>query len=173
MLSLETKLQLDATAGAAVILSEMVDQEARHLGAAFSNMSPWSAYPISAQELTDYLSTQEPGAPRYALRRSDKGNLVVGALGLRESWLRGPYIQFLGIVPEYQNQGIGGVLLAAVEAAAIASSAGNLWVMASAFNHRALSFYQRFGFRTVSNFDGLVRPNQSEVLLRKQLLCQT
>jgi len=170
MIPFNTQIEARGSSGIAVVLSEMSDAEALRLSQIFSNITPWSQYPFSVDELKCYLSTQEPGAPRYALRLADNGGEVVGALGLRENWLKGPYIQFLGLVPDNQNRNIGAAVLSTVENAVATGGARNLWVVASAFNHRALAFYQHFGFHPEANLDGLVAANQTEVLLRKRIM---
>ena len=45
--------------------------------------------------------------------------------------------------------------------------ARNLFVCASAFNARALRFYERHGFRPVARLPGLVADDYQEILLRK------
>src|SRR4029078_5233315 len=81
---------------------------------------------------------------------------LAGAIGVRRSWLRGPYLQFLGILPVFQRRGIGRVALDWFEGEARAAQAQNLWVAASDFNTRALAFYERSGFRRVAKLADFV-----------------
>jgi diamine N-acetyltransferase len=140
--------------------------EAERLGPAFASVDPWARYPYPAEELVAYLSGIEKSAPRLAIM---VGSEVAGVLGLRNSWLRGPYIQFLGILPSFQGRGLGGAVLTQIVAEAQAAGESNLWVCASDFNARGLAFYERLGFTRVASLDGLVRDDRTEVLLRKRI----
>ncbi|MEQ1717615.1 MAG: GNAT family N-acetyltransferase [Hyphomicrobium sp.] len=150
-----------------VLTLGLIDGEAAvELGQAFSALSPWVVYPYSAAALQAYFEGSRPDAPRYCLR---SGDTLIGALGLQLNWLRGPYIQFLGVLPAHQAAGTGARVLEWVEAQARERADRNLWVAASDFNARALSFYERHGFQRVSVLDGLVQDGRDEVLLRKRL----
>lgn len=140
--------------------------EAAQLGPAFAAIDPWARYPYPASALTAYLAKAEPHAPRYAVL---DGAVIIGALGLRLDWLRGPYVQFLAVLPANQTRGIGALILAWVERQALASAERNLWVAASDFNTGALRFYERHGFSRVADLDGLVREGRKEILLRKRI----
>lgn len=150
-------------------LAPLPAAEASRLGAAFAMMDPWARYPYPAQGLATYFATAEPGAPRLALMAGDR---VAGVVGLRINWLRGPYLQFLGILPEFQRHGAGGLVLGWLEHEAHTAGERNLWVCASDFNASGIRFYQRHGFRRVADFEGLVRDGLTEVLLRKRLAPQ-
>lgn len=141
-------------------------EDARGLATTFAAMLPWSRYPFSAAALENYLGQQEPCAPRFSLHISEK---PVGALGLRLNWLRGPYIQFFGLMPQYQRSGLGTAMLTRVIADARTNGDRNVWVAASAFNADALRFYERHGFTRAALLDGLVQDGIDEVLLRKRL----
>lgn len=140
--------------------------DARELGAIFAGMEPWSRYPFTACALETYLASDETGAPRYAIRLQ---NRLAGALGLRLNWLRGPYIQFFGMVPGAQGEGAGSHVLDKLVEDARTSRERNLWVAASAFNTGAIRFYERHGFVRVAELDGLMQEGIDEILLRKRL----
>jgi ribosomal protein S18 acetylase RimI-like enzyme len=129
-------------------------------------MEPWSRYPFTAAALKAYFAGDETGAPRYAIRLE---NRLAGALGLRLNWLRGPYIQFLGLVPGAQGEGAGSHLIDKLVEEARAAGERNLWVAASAFNTGALKFYERHGFVRAAELDGVVQEGIYEILLRKRL----
>ncbi|HMN36114.1 MAG TPA: GNAT family N-acetyltransferase [Hyphomicrobium sp.] len=141
-------------------------QEAKELAESFAGMEPWSRYPFPAPALETYLAGEEPGAPRYTIRNEGR---LAGALGLRLNWLRGPYIQFLGILPGFQGSGAGRAILASLSREAAACGVRNLWVAASSFNTRALRFYERAGFARAGVLEGLVQDGFDEILLRKRL----
>ncbi|MCB1485232.1 MAG: GNAT family N-acetyltransferase [Hyphomicrobiaceae bacterium] len=152
--------------GPALSVSPCTPQEAKVLSIAFAHMEPWSRYPFPAPTLEAYLAGQEPEAPRYSIYAQ---NQLAGAVGLRLNWLRGPYIQFLGVLPEFQAAGIGSEILKKLEEDAQEAGSRNLWVAASDFNEGAQRFYSRHGFARAGVLDDLVRDGIAEVLFRKRL----
>ena len=149
-----------------LFLTSLRSGDAERLGAAFAAIDPWASYPYSPDELTSYFAAIEPAAPRYAVR---SGDTLIGALGVRMNWLRGPYIQFLGFFPDGQGQQSGSRVLQWFESAARDNSQRNLWVAASDTNAGAIRFYRRHGFEPVADLDGLVADGRTEILLRKRL----
>jgi GNAT superfamily N-acetyltransferase len=139
---------------------------APQLASVFAGMEPWAAYPYPAAQLAAYLAACTVEAPRFAIHHD---GCLVGVVGLRLDWLRGPYIQFLGVLAGAQGKGLGTVVLAWVEAEARRSGARNLWVAASDFNAGALRFYERAGFHRIADLEGLVCDDRTEVLLRMRL----
>ena len=159
-------LRLASKATPAVTLAEMSRDDADLLGPAFAAMEPWSVYPMSAESMTAYFATIEPGAPRYVLKYGDE---IAGAVGVRLNWLRGPYLQILGMLPAHQNAGIGDLALKWFELAARARGDRNLWVAVSDFNADAERFYARFGFERVADLPDLISDGKTEVLMRKRI----
>lgn len=149
-----------------ITLEPMTPGAARALGNTLATIDPWARYAFSADALTTYLAGVEGDAPRYVLSID---NTYAGAIGIRTKWLRGPYLQFLGILPGYQSQGAGRLVLAWFEGCARAKQERNLWVAASDFNSAALRFYERHGFHRAARLDGLVEDGVTEILLRKRL----
>src|SRR5262249_18602387 len=111
-------------------------------------------------------STVEPGAPRFKITL---GGEAAGILGLRLNWLRGPYLQYLAIIPRFQGRRIGSSVLAWFEHEARARGERNIWICASAFNQGAARLYQRHGFRIVAELDGLIADPHAELPMRKRL----
>lgn len=136
------------------------------LAAAFADMEPWRSYPFSSASLMSYLGGQEPGAPRLALRLEAR---TVGVIGLRLNWLRGPYVQFLGVLPDAQGAGLGGLALGYAEAEARRGAERNIWVAVSDFNRRARAFYERAGYEVAAELLDLVKEGRAEILMRKRL----
>lgn len=149
-----------------VMFKPMAVDQARILGAAFAAIEPWSRYPYAPAALTNYLADSEPGAPRYAIFVD---GVLAGAFGVRDRWLRGPYLQFLGILPDHQRDGLGRLTLTWFETRARAHGDRNIWVAASDFNTAALAFYRTAGFQPVAQLDGLIGAGITEILLRKQI----
>ena len=131
-----------------------------------AQIDPWARHNSPASALRSYLTTVETDAPRFAILAD---NQLAGAMGVRKNWLRGPYLQFLVVLPAFQGTGVGRTALAWLEGEARAVGAQNLWVAASDFNTRAIAFYEAHGFQPVANLDDLVSVGMSEVLFRKRL----
>lgn len=139
---------------------------AEMLAPQLANIDPWARYNYTPAALASFLAAGEADAPRYAIA---VGRAIAGAVCIRKNWLRGPYLQFLGILPPYQSQGIGSSVLNWFESQAREVGAQNLWIAASEFNVRALSFYERHGYGRVAVLTDLVVEGSSEILLRKRL----
>ncbi len=153
-------------AHAPIALAPLPAQAAEGLSARFAAMDPWAAYGYPASGLAAYLRTREPGAPRFAIAAG--GNLA-GVAGLRLAWLKGPYLQFLAVLPEFQGQGVGGAFLEWLDREARAGLGPNVWVCVSEINARGRLFYERHGFTLTATLEGLVIENRAELLLRKRL----
>jgi len=140
--------------------------EPQKLGPLFAAIDPWARLGYPADVLTTYFGLLEKSAPRYAIM---VGNEVAGAVGLRLNWLRGPYVQFLGILPQYQKRKLGGMVLAWLAQEARRHDEKNVWLLASTFNADALRFYAANGFERAGEIPDLVAPGTAEVLLRRRL----
>jgi len=140
--------------------------EPARLGPLFAAIDPWARLGYTAPALATYLGTLEKTAPRYAIMA---GNEVAGAVGLRLNWLRGPYLQFLGILPAYQKRKLGSAFLAWLAHEARRHGEHNVWALASTFNTGALRFYEMNGFERTGEIADLVAPDTAEVLLRRRL----
>jgi diamine N-acetyltransferase len=150
----------------AISFNPMTKASAERLGTEFADINPWAHYRYTGEALAKYFAGQEEDAPRFEILSGDE---LAGAICIRKNWLRGPYLQFLGVLPAFQKQGIGSAALSWFQAEARNSAAQNIWVAASEFNLRALAFYERFGFVQVAKLDGLVAEGTAEILLRKRL----
>jgi GNAT superfamily N-acetyltransferase len=144
----------------------MTPSAAQSLGAALARIDPWSRYNYTPEALGEYLAGDEADAPRFKIVVDGE---LAGAIVYRRNWLRGPYLQFLGILPPFQDRGVGSVALSWFEQEAGAGPVQNLWVAASDFNVRAHTFYERHGFVRVAAIDALVAEGNSEILFRKRL----
>jgi diamine N-acetyltransferase len=150
-----------------VAFERMTARAAQKLGAGLAEIDPWARYAYTPAALTSYLGAFEPDAPRFEIVVDHK---LAGAIGVRRNWLRGPYLQFLGVLPAFQHRGIGSLALTWFENEARTGQAQNIWVAASDFNARALSFYERRGFSRVATLEDLIVKGGSEILLRKRLV---
>ncbi len=139
--------------------------DAELLSAKFAASEPWLTLGVSALVLKNYLLREDPSLYRYTVRVDDK---LAGLICLRYPWLRGPYIELLGLIENYRRQGIGTQLLNWAETEARYET-NNLWLATSSFNHQAIQFYERHGFRQIGRIEGLVHPDYDELLMRKWL----
>lgn len=153
--------------GAILTLSPLAAADAQRLGEALAKIDPWAAYGYPASALARFLAAAEAGAPRFALVFEGE---VVGAAVIRTAWLRGPYLQFLAILPERQGRGLGTAFLEWMEREARAAQERNLWVAASEINTEAIRFYERHGFKATAHLDSLAFDGRTEILFRKRLV---
>ncbi len=147
-------------------IDAMAEEASGVLAEAFAAISPWVRYPYPASQLKDYLSSHEHGAARCCIY---SGTELAGAIGIRFNWMSGPYIQFFGLLPQYQGRGTGSRVLSALEDHSRQRDERNLWVAASDFNADAIRFYERHGFARVAKLEDLIRDGKTELLLRKRL----
>ena len=139
--------------------------EARELAEMLARLEPWRTLGYTADGLAGYLDRQDPALRRF---RIVAGAATVGVVCIRHPWLRGPYIELIGFGPAGQGQGLGGDVIAWMEAR-VRCEAANLWALVSSFNHAARQFYARHGFVEVAPLPDLVASGSTEILLRKRL----
>jgi ribosomal protein S18 acetylase RimI-like enzyme len=135
------------------------------LGAALAAINPWRTLEFNSSKLGAFLATSGDGTARYAV--SCEGELA-GAAVVRWPWLSGPYLNILGILPAFQRRGLGTAVMSWFEAEGC-GHASNLWLCASDFNTRAISFYEAHGYARAACLDDLLRDGTAEILMRKRL----
>ena len=149
-----------------VSLRALPPGEPQRLGPVFAGIDPWARLGYKAEAISGYLGTLEKSAPRYAIM---VGGEVAAVAGVRLNWLRGPYVQFLGVIPSYQKRKLGSAFLAWLAHEAKRHGEHNVWVLASNFNAGALRFYAANGFEKTGEIADLVATGTSEVLMRRRL----
>lgn len=152
--------------GARRHLTPLVAGEAEDLGLAFAAMDPWAAYGTPAERLAAFFAAAEQAAARHAIRVDGQ---LAGIVVMRSPWLHGPYLQFLGMLPGHQSQGLGAAVLDWIAAEAPRDTR-NLWLCVSAINTRARLFYERHGYRLAAALPGLASDHMDEILMRRRLL---
>lgn len=157
---------LKAASGTSFRLAPLSPREGQTLGPQIAAMFPWSAYGYPASALSRFLAAAEPGASRLGFVVDGD---VVGCAVIRPIWLRGPYLNFLALLPAAQRRGIGGAFLDWMESEARAAEDRNMWVAASEINAGAIRLYERYGFHKTALLDALVYDDRNEVLFRKRL----
>ena len=143
------------------VYHEAADSLANELHA----LDPWLTLGFSSSSLLSYFLKDDPSLHRFTVTSKDN---IAGVLCIRYPWLRGPYIEFIGLLTKYQGRGLGKELLSWVEAE-VKSREKNIWIATSDFNHRAMHVYQNAGFEPVCSLEGLVKAEMHEMLLRKKI----
>lgn len=139
--------------------------EARELAQMLAGLEPWRTLGYTTESLASYLDRDDPALRRY---RIVDGTATVGIVCIRYPWLRGPYIELIGLAPAGQGQGLGAEVVAWMEDE-VRGEAANLWALVSSFNLSARRFYANHGFIEIAAFDELVAPGYDEILVRKRL----
>lgn len=137
------------------------------LAAEIANMDPWRRYGFAAERLQGFIAQPSPQAQRYLVREETR---VLGVVVLKPGWMFGTYLNFLAVLAAGQGRGIGGGVLEWMHAEGVRRGERNQFVATSAFNAGALRFYQRHGFARVADLPGLIRDDETEILLRRRLL---
>lgn len=167
-------------------LRPVTEGDATVLGAALAAIDPWRRMGFPAKALSGYLTRDDPTVRRFAIWTggaaggaaggadgSATAPALSGVVSVRDPWLRGPYLEVLGLLPHAQGQGVGAAVMGWFENEAQtgkrAMAATNLWVLCSDFNAGGLAFYKRHGFEEVAPLDGMAGPGFTEILLRKRL----
>lgn len=140
-------------------------EDTKAVAGQLATINPWLALGYSAAQLENYLLADDPSLHRYAVMGD---NAIVGVVAVRYPWLRGAYLELIGLFPGQQGRGLGAAILQWMERET-KPWAMNCWVLVSSFNEAGKRFYLRQGFREIANIEALVSPRSSELLLRKVL----
>ena len=157
-------IELGRVTGGGVQLLPLKLSSCASLAAGIAAMEPWSVMNYPAETLAAFLASPDAGVSRYVVSVNKE---EAGVVSVRHPWLKGPYLELLALLPQAQDQGIGSSIMSWFESTALMHRARNLWVCASSFNARGLSFYERHGFKRVATLPGLVADSYDEILLRK------
>lgn len=156
---------LDRYALSGFALAPIEREDAERIAAEMVKMDPWLTMNYSVAPLERYLSTPSPALHRYAIAVD---GVTAGVVTVRYPWLRGAYLELIGLFPGRQSNGLGTAVLRWLERET-EPHAANLWVLVSAFNRAAQRFYLRQGFREIGAIEALVSAKSTELLLRKTL----
>lgn len=151
--------------GLQVSLAAMTVEAATPLGSALAAIDPWARAGYSPDRMAASLARVEPDVARYRIIAATE---VAGVMVVRRSWLHGPYLQLLGLLPEFHGQYIGGLALVWLQRQS--QDHRNLWLCCSEFNCGARRFYERHGFEVTATVDSLVFDGANELLMRKRLV---
>lgn len=156
---------LDRYALSGFSLAPIEPGDARRIATEMVKMDPWLTMNYSVAPLESYLSTSSPALHRYAI---EVDGATAGVVTVRYPWLRGAYLELIGLFPSRQKNGLGTAILRWLERET-EPHAANVWVLVSSFNRAAQRFYLRQGFREIGAIEALVSAKSTELLLRKSL----
>jgi diamine N-acetyltransferase len=139
------------------------EDEASLLSILLAGMEPWRTLGYSAAALQRYLLRPDATLYRHAVVIQGE---ISGVVCVRYPWLRGAYLELIGLTAAQQGLGIGREILSWLEAEARRET-HNVWVLVSAFNTRARTFYARQGYTEIGVIEDFVQPGYNEILLRK------
>ena len=155
--------------GNGVSLEPFAIDEAASLGAAFVAIDPWLRLGFQPERLQRFFASQDASGVRFAIRREGQ---TAGFVCVNPTWLCGPYLHFLGVLPEFQGNGIGSAIVAWFTGEAMLAGDRNAWVCVSHFNSGARASYEAHGFVESVTLHDLMQNGEAEVLLRKVLFVQ-
>jgi diamine N-acetyltransferase len=143
----------------------MSAEAAASLARQLASIPPWSTMNYPPEGIETFLTRHDTASRRFVIV---KGNDLAGVVAVRWPWLRGPYLELLGLAPAFQNQGLGAAALGWMERQALLAEARWLWLLVSSFNARAIAFYRRQGFERTADLEDLVADGFTEILMRKR-----
>ena len=135
------------------------------VGPLLAASDPWRRLGFTAADMTRYLARDDAGLDRFLV---SVDGAPAGALCLRFPWLRGAYVELVGLAPAARGGGVGRAIIDWM-ADVITGRAGNLWATVSAFNAGARRFYATHGFVEVATLADSVRSGEDDILVRKRL----
>jgi ribosomal protein S18 acetylase RimI-like enzyme len=138
---------------------------AEALGLLLAGMDPWKAHGRTAAEMANRFTREDPSAGRFAILRDET---IVGAVIVRYPFLRGAYLETLGLSEAARGAGIGSAIIGWM-AAEIAGEAKNLWLCVTDWNEAARGFYRAQGFVEVAPLPDLSIEGTTEIFMRKKL----
>jgi len=147
-------------------LRHATPEDARFLAIELAKIEPWKTLKSTPEEFESGFQSQSISTNTYAVLIE---NNPVGVISVRYPWLLGPYLGFLGIIPDAQGKGLGKVLMNWLEETAKEHSARNIFICVSDFNKEAQAFYKSCGYLETANLEGLIVDQYAELLLRKRL----
>lgn len=127
---------------------------------------PWSEIALGEQSLLHHMTNTDPALNRFGVAL---GREIVGAVSIRNPWLKGPYLELLGLLPLVHRQGFGRLIMEWFEREA-GEKARNLWLLCSDFNEPAFEFYKAIGFTEETRIKSLYAEGFTDILLRKRLI---
>ena len=124
---------------------------------------PWKQLGYEGKDWDNYFTPLPQGRDSYVV---DQNGKVTGIAVVRQKFLLGDYLELFGVAEWARGKGLGGRLLAYVEAVVFARGK-NLFTCVSDFNDQGRSFYAKLGYQEIGPIPNLLIPGSAEILLRK------
>jgi [ribosomal protein S18]-alanine N-acetyltransferase len=124
---------------------------------------PWKRLGYQASDWNSYFTPLPQGRDSYVV---DQNGKAAGIAVVRQKFLLGDYLELLGVADGARGKGLGGRLLAHVEAVVFAR-VKNLFACVSDFNDQARHFYKQQGYQEIGPMPNFLIPGTAEILLRK------
>ena len=147
----------------ALTLKGMSPLYAGDLAIGLSQIEPWLRLETGAARLAHHFEQVDPGLNRFAVFLN---GVLAGAVSVRFPWLRGPYLELLGLLPDAQGCGAGRAIMNWFESES-PHETRNFWLLCSDFNDRALQFYRAMGYEKTVLIEGLYAEGFDDFLMRK------
>ena len=128
-----------------------------------ADSDPWNRLGYKAHDWDRYFTPLPQGRDSYVV---DQNGKAAGIAVVRQKFLLGDYLELLGVADWVRGKGLGGRLLAHVEASVFAREK-NLFACVSDFNDQARHFYKKHGYQEIGPMPNFLIPGSAEILLRK------
>lgn len=128
-----------------------------------ADSDPWQRLGYQASDWDNYFTPLPQGRDSYVV---DQNGKAAGIAVVRQKFLLGDYLELLGVADWVRGKGLGGRLLAHVEASVFAREK-NLFACVSDFNDQARHFYKKHGYQEIGPMPNFLIPGSAEILLRK------
>lgn len=161
----EPRYELGDVCGCPLTLEQITLEQAQTLAKQLSDILPWSELALGEESLLAHFKRDDPALSRFSIHL---GETLIGAISIREPWLKGPYLELLGLLPSVQRQGLGAELMRWFEHQAPDASR-SLWLLCSDFNVEANKFYQNQGYQKTCEIKSLYEEGFDDFLMRKRL----
>ncbi|HSY19551.1 MAG TPA: N-acetyltransferase [Candidatus Acidoferrales bacterium] len=135
--------------------------EARFCAGFMAASEPWLTLGVTEEQMFQRLT--DPAREVHAAWMEDE---IVGALILHLSGPLNGYIQTIAVHPDRRGRGLGRQMMAFAEERIFRQSP-NVFLCVSAFNLRALKFYESLGYRRAGELPDYLAKGFPEILMRK------
>ena len=128
-----------------------------------TDSDPWKRLGYQGKDWDSYFTPLPQGRDSYIV---DQNGRVTGIAVVRQKFLLGDYLELFGVADLARGKGLGGRLLAHVEAVVFARGK-NLFACVSDFNDQGRNFYAKLGYQEIGPMPNLLISGSAEILLRK------
>lgn len=145
------------------LVRPMREQDRAAVIALLADSDPWKRLGYRTQDWDRYFTPLPQGRDSYVV---ELDGTVAGVAVLRQKFLLGDYLELFGVADWARGKGLGGRLLAHIEALVFAR-AQNLFACVSDFNEQGRHFYEEQGYQEIGPMPNLLIQDSAEILLRK------